>query len=112
MDDKTWALLAYIGQFAIGWIAPLVVYLTQKDRSPYLRFHGAQALNFALTSLIIMLSGLMVSLVTLGIGAIVAVPVMLVYAIMHFVYLIIAAVRANKGELYAIPKWLCWPMVR
>ncbi|MCO5966884.1 DUF4870 domain-containing protein [Actinoallomurus soli] len=111
-DENTWALLAYLGQFAIGLIAPLIVYLAQKDRSPYLRFHGAQALNLALTSLLLTIACVVVSLATLGIGAIVAIPAMLAYGVAHVIYLIVAALRANKGELYVIPKWLCWPIVR
>ncbi|MCO5992449.1 DUF4870 domain-containing protein [Actinoallomurus sp. WRP9H-5] len=105
-------MLAYLGQFAIGLIAPLIVYLAHKDRSPYLRFHGAQALNLAVTSLVLTIACVVVSLATLGIGALVAIPAMLAYGVAHVVYLIVAALRANKGELYTIPKWLCWPIVR
>ncbi|MEV5751902.1 DUF4870 domain-containing protein [Actinoallomurus sp. NPDC052308] len=112
VDENTWALLAYIGQFAVGFVAPLVVYLARKDGSPYLRFHGAQALNLAVTSFLVILAGFVVSLATLGIGAIVAIPAMLAYGVAHVVFLVIAALRANKGEPYVIPKWLCWPIVR
>lgn len=111
-DDPTWALMAYIGQFIGGFIAPLVVYLARKEQSPFVRYHGAQALNLALTSLIITFGGIIVGFVTLGIGFIVIVPVMLVFGIAHLIYLILAGIRAGRRELYEIPKWLCWPMVR
>jgi hypothetical protein len=111
-DETTWALLAYLGQLAAGFIAPLVVYLARKDQSPFVRFHGAQALNFALTYYIVFIGSIILGVATLGIGLILAVPVLLAFGIAHLVFLIIAAVRAGRHELYQIPRWLCWPMVR
>jgi uncharacterized protein len=111
-DDTTWALLAYLGQFAVGFIAPLVVYLARKDQSPFVRFHGAQALNLALTGLIVFFGGIALGIVTLGFGLIITIPVIIALAITHFVYMIIASVRVGRRELYRIPTWLCWPMVR
>jgi uncharacterized Tic20 family protein len=111
-DDTTWALLGYVGQFVVGFIAPLVVYLARKDQSPFVRYHGAQALNLALTGLIVTVSGIVLGLVTLGFGLIVTIPLIIAMGITHAVYMIIAAVRVGRHELYQIPTWLCWPIVR
>jgi uncharacterized Tic20 family protein len=111
-DDTTWAILAYVGQFAIGFVAPLIVYLSRKDRSPFVRHHGAQALNLALTSLILTFGSILLIVVTFGFGAILVLPALLVYGVAHLIYLILAAVRAGKAQPYVIPKWLCWPMVK
>lgn len=111
-DDRTWAVLAYLGQFVCGFIAPLIAYLVQRDRSPFVRFHGAQALNLALTQLIVTFAAVFIGLLTLGFGLILTLPVLLALGITHLVYLILAAVRAGRGEAFAIPAWLCWPMVR
>jgi uncharacterized protein len=111
-DDTTWALMAYVGQFAIGFIAPLVVYASRKDRSPFVRQHGAQALNLALTSLILTFGSILLIVITLGIGAIVVLPVLVAYGVAHLIYLIMGAVRASKAQPYVIPKWLCWPMIK
>jgi uncharacterized Tic20 family protein len=111
-DDTTWALFGYLGVFVIGIIAPLVVYFSRKDRSPFVRFHGAQALNLALTQLIVVVAGILISVVTLGLGLIVAIPAFVVFGITHLIYVILAAVRAGRGEPYRIPAWLCWRMIR
>jgi uncharacterized protein len=105
-------LLAYLGQFVVGFIAPLVVYLARKDQSPFVRFHGAQALNLALTGLIVFVGGIVLGLVTLGFGLIIAIPVIFALGITHVVYMIVAAIRVGRHELYPIPAWLCWPIVR
>jgi uncharacterized protein len=111
-DDTTWAMLGYLGQFVVGFLAPLVVYMSRKDQSPFCRFHGAQGLNIAITNHIVFAVGIVFSIVTLGIGLIIALPLMLVYGITGLVYLIMAAVKANQGEMYVIPKWLAWRFVK
>ncbi len=116
-DDVTWALMGYLGQFAIGFIAPLVVYLARKDRSPFVRFHGAQALNLTLTYTIGTFATLLFVVIggTSGLGAYVlvfGVPLFLAFAVVHVVFLIIASIRANRREAYRIPAIACWPMIR
>lgn len=115
-DDATWALAAYVGQLIIGLVAPLIVFLVRKDQSPFIRFHGAQALNAALSYLAVFIGSL--ALVILGIAAkapvllIVVFPAMIIFAIVHFVYLIIGAVKAGRREMYRLPAWICWRMIR
>jgi uncharacterized protein len=111
-EDTTWAMLGYLGQFLISFVAPLVVYLARKDQSPFCRFHGAQGLNHAITSFIVIFVGFVLGIVTLGFGFIITLPVMMVYGIAGLVYLIIAATKANQGEMYRIPKWLVWPIIK
>ena len=111
-DDTTWAMLGYLGQFLIGFVAPLIVYLSRKDQSPFCRFHGAQALNAAITGFIVSFCCIGLGIVTVGLGFILTIPVMLAYGITGLVFLIIATVKANQGEMYVIPKWLAWPMFK
>jgi len=115
-DDTTWALLGYLGQFLIGFIAPLIVYLARKDQSPFVRFHGAQALNLALSYLIVFFGAIVIAIAggaaRMPAVAIVAILLMFVFAIVHLVFLIIGAVKAGRYEMYRIPTWLCWRMVR
>jgi uncharacterized Tic20 family protein len=112
-DDPTWALLAYLGQFVVGFIAPLVVYLARRD-SPFARFHGAQALNLTLTYLIAVIGAFVLG----AIGAffapltlVVVIPVGLAFVVAHFVYLIVGAVKAGRREMGRLPTWICWPIV-
>jgi uncharacterized Tic20 family protein len=115
-DDTTWALAGYLGQFAVGFVAPLVVYLARKDQSPFVRFHGAQALNLALSYLIFVFAGVILAVIS-AVAHAPAVAIILflaifVFAIVHLVYLVIGAVRAGRREMYRIPAWLAWPMFR
>jgi uncharacterized Tic20 family protein len=116
-DDTTWALMGYLGQFAAGIVAPLVVYFARKDRSPFVRFHGAQALNLTLTYTIVMFAAIMIAVAAaiggLGAGGL-AIGILLcfVFAIVHVVFLVIASIRASRRELYKVPGIICWPMVR
>jgi uncharacterized Tic20 family protein len=115
-DDPTWALAAYVGQLIIGFVAPLIVFLVRKDQSPFVRFHGAQALNAALSYLAVAVGGIAVLFVSAAAnapaGLIIAFPVLFIFAIVHFVYLIIAAVKAGRREMYRLPAWICWRMIK
>ncbi|GAB2846324.1 hypothetical protein GCM10027176_57470 [Actinoallomurus bryophytorum] len=115
-DDTNWALAAYIGQLIIGVIAPLVVFLVRQDQTPFIRFHAAQALNAALSYLAVFLGGIALAVVTVVAGApaalIVVIPAMIIFGIVHFVYLIIGAVRAGRLEMYRLPAWICWRMIK
>lgn len=93
-DDKTMGMLAHLGA-ALGWLislpflAPLVLLLTKGKMSPFVRFHAAESLNLLIT-------GTIVSLVTCGIGFLIVFPVTVIFNI-------IAAIKANEGELYRYP---------
>jgi uncharacterized Tic20 family protein len=115
-DDHTWSLMAYVGQLVVGIIAPLIVYFSRKDESPFVRFHGAQALNLALTYLLVFLAAIGIGVVSYLAGQpIILVPAFLlifVFAILHFIFLIVGAVKAGRREMYRLPAFVCWPMVR
>jgi uncharacterized Tic20 family protein len=109
--------MGYLGQFAAGIVAPLVVYFARKDRSPFVRFHGAQALNLILTYTIVMFAAVLIVITGAvaglgGFGLVLALPLSLVFAVTHVVFLVIASIRASRRELYKVPGIICWPMVR
>ncbi|GAA1543472.1 hypothetical protein GCM10009678_27690 [Actinomadura kijaniata] len=105
-DDRTWAVLCHLGQFLLGFLAPLLVYLIKKDESPFLRWHGAQGLNFAITQLVYMFVNIILIFLLVGILTTAA------QAIAMIVYLILAAVAGNRGEYYRFPAFMAWPMFR
>lgn len=115
-DDQLWALLAYLLAFVASIIAPLVIYLAKMNESRYVRYHAAQSLNMGLTLLIysfgFTIVGIVLAILTHGVALIVLVPLFIAIAIAHLVYLILAAVAANRGELYRVPLILSLPMVR
>jgi uncharacterized Tic20 family protein len=115
-DDQLWALLAYLLAFVASIVAPLVIYLVKMNESRYVRYHAAQALNMGITlviySFVFTVVGIVLTIFTHGIALIVLVPLFIAVAIAHLVYLILAAVGANRGEVYRVPLVLSFPMVR
>ena len=107
-EERNWALAAHVGTFvaawfAMGFIAPLVIMLVKGNDSPFVRRHAVESLNFQISLLIYMVAGFVISLVTLGIGLIVVVPVAIVVAIFALVVIILATVKAANGEEYRYP---------
>lgn len=81
-------------------IAPLVMWLTRKEESPYIDDHGREALNFQISLYIYMLALVpLFALLTCGVGA-VLIPGVYVLGI---VGMIAAAKAANRGEYYRYP---------
>ncbi len=111
-DERTWATLAHLSPFVGGFVGfpvlgPLVVYLMYKDRSAFVRANAASALNFQLLLLIVSVVGgvlaLIGTLLTVGLALFVVVPVALAIAVGAIVLQVIAAVAANRGEVYRYP---------
>ncbi len=101
-DERLWGLLAHLSWIAgsivgISPLGPLVVFLVFKDRSPFLRRHALEALNFWITVFI----GLAISLVLMLI--IVGFVTFAVISVAALVLSIIAALAANRGEEYRYP---------
>ena len=89
-----------------GWgtfIGPLVIWLVKKDTMPFVNDQGKEALNFNITVAIICLALVLLSIVTLGIGLIIAIPAWVIVGIAWLVLTILAAVKANEGVAYRYP---------
>lgn len=115
-DDHTWALLSYVLALVASIIAPLVIYLVKMNESRYVRFHAAQALNMGITAIIesvaIFIVGIILAIVLHGFGFLLMVLAFLALGIAHLVYLILAAVRSNQGQLFRVPTIICFRMVK
>ena len=89
-----------------GWgffLGPLVIWLMKKDTMPFVADQAKEALNFNITVSAIFLVLLVLSLVTLGIGFIITLPIMLIVGIAALVLIIMAAIKANDGIAYRYP---------
>ncbi len=114
-EEKQWAMFAHLsalvgGILTSGWagsigcfIGPLVIWLVKKDAMPFVDDQGKEALNFNITVGIVFLALLILSIVTFGIGLVIAVPLWIIIGIAWLVFTIIAAVKANNGERYRYP---------
>ena len=101
-DERLWGLLAHLSWIAgsivaIAPLGPLVVFLVFKDRSPFLRRHALEALNFWITVYI----GLAISVVLMAI--LIGFVTFPIIGIAALVLSIVAGLAANKGEEYRYP---------
>jgi uncharacterized protein len=100
-DEKLYATLVHVGSIFFGFIPSLVGYLVFKDRGPLIRQHSATALNFQLTALIAIVAGafLMVTFILFVPGLLLVLAVQ----VLIYVFCIMAAIAANKGQYYKYP---------
>jgi uncharacterized Tic20 family protein len=108
-DERTWALLGHLSAFSafitgLGCvIGPLIVWLVKRDTMPFAGEQAKEALNFNITAIIAAFALGAFTLITLGIGALLTVPLALALFVAWFVLTIVAAVKANNGEHYRYP---------
>lgn len=114
-DERQWAMFAHLSAlvggiltggwaFSIGcFLGPLIIWMVKKDSMRFVDDQGKEALNFNITVAGIFLILLILSVVTLGIGLVIAVPVGLIVGIAWLVFTIIAAIKANEGVAYRYP---------
>ncbi len=91
------AILAEALGIITGFLGPLVIYLINGDKDPYVRHHASEALNFHLTMLIAFIVSAVLLVVLIGI---VLLPIV---AIMSLVFSILGTIAASKGEWYRYP---------
>ena len=113
-EERQWAMFAHLSALAGGlltsaiggwgfFLGPLVIWLMKKDTMPFVADQAKEALNFNITVSAVFLALLVLSLLTLGIGFIVTLPIMLVVGIAALVLIIMAAIKANDGIAYRYP---------
>lgn len=105
-NDRSWAMMAYLGQLFVWFLAPGLVYLA-RARSPFVRAHAAQGLNLSIAMTVIwvagwMLSNLVTSFLWLPVG----------YTVLCIVFMIKSAMAANQGDWYRVPVFIAWPIVK
>jgi uncharacterized protein len=98
-DQRMWATLGHILPIiGLSFVVPLVIWLVFKGRGPFLEDHAKEALNFQITLVIAAIGISIITAVTLGLGAI-----LYVAFIVAVVFMILAAMAANRGEIYRYP---------
>lgn len=107
-DERTWAIAAHAGTFVAAWFAmgflcPLVIWLVFRERSDFVRRHALESLNFQLSLLIYTLIGIVLVVVTFGLGVLIAFPLLLIGAVAALIVIILASVAAANGQDYRYP---------
>jgi len=108
-----WTHLAAILTWLIsipGIAGALVFWLVGKDRSALVDHNGKESVNFQLTVLATLVGGVILGIVTLGLGFLIVIPVWVIGAIVALIFQIQGAAAANRGEYYRYP--INWRMIR
>ena len=110
-EDRNYAAMIHVGTVAaaifsggfLDIIVPAIAYVVFKDKSAFLKDHVKQQLNFQLTNLLVLAVAVIVSVMTLGVGLIVAIPAVVLFFVTDIVCSIRAALAATRGEEYHFP---------
>lgn len=104
-------LLSIFDFSVLGFVATLVMWQIRKDDSAFLDDHGKEAVNFSISLFLYAvvggIVGVIVVILTLGLGALLIVPLAIIGGIGLFLLRVIgsicAATAANRGEFYRYP---------
>ena len=104
-NDKTMGMICHLSAFAgviipfpfANVVGPLVMWMTQKDKSSFLDYHGKESLNFQITVAIAVVISMFAMVILIGF---LLLPAVGLYAI---VMTIIAGVKAKEGVRYRYP---------
>ena len=129
-EERQWAMLAHLSAllgtlvtgawFGIGcFLGPLIIWLVKRETMPFVDDQAKEALNFNITMAIIAVVLLLITVLTLGIGIILAVPAGIIIGIAWLVLVIMpagiiigiawlvlvimATIKSNEGERYRYP---------
>lgn len=102
VEERNWGVAAHLSGFvaayvALGFLGPLAVLLIMGNRSPFVRRHAVEALNFNLSVLLYVLAGVVLSIVLIGI------PILIGVAVLYLVTVIQGALAASRGQEYRYP---------
>jgi uncharacterized Tic20 family protein len=100
-EERNWALFSHLGALILTFIAPLVIWLTQKDKSSFVEEHAREALNFQISLLIYSAALFLVGMTFIGL--VIAVPGIFAISVMNIIFIIMGAIKASKGEGYQYP---------
>ncbi|CAN5903967.1 hypothetical protein BH23ACT11_BH23ACT11_24640 [soil metagenome] len=111
-DERTWSILSHVS--VLAWpvtgflpIAPLIVWLLYKDRSPRIGFHALQSMWYQVAWLVLGTIGgfvaVVFTLLTLGFGIFLIAPLAAILGLVPFVHQIYAAYKVSQGIDYRYP---------
>ena len=108
-EDKILAVVAHLGYFSgVGYIiAPLIIWLMKKDKSPFVAHHAKQALAWQLGSAafgaILFFVGFALTAATAGLVALLFIPLWGLLGLALLIPSILAAVAVSNDKQYLYP---------
>ena len=111
-DERTWSAFSHAS--ILVWpatgllpIAPLIIWLVHRDRSARVGFHALQSLWYQLAWLAIAtvggILGTLFSIVTLGLGIFLVIPLAAIIGLIPFAHSLYAAYRVYTGADFRYP---------
>ena len=101
--ERNWAMLCHLSALAGfffpfgGIIGPLICWLSKKDESAWMNVNGRNSLNFHLSILLYMVLVIPLCFIIIGL------PILFMLLTLKVVCIIIASIKAAKGELFRYP---------
>ena len=81
----------------VGFFAPLVIWLNEKDKHKFVNEHGLAAMNYQISIIIYYIASWMLCVIIVGFF------MMAALVIMHIIFVIMGAVKASKGKPWRYP---------
>jgi uncharacterized Tic20 family protein len=101
--ERNWAMFCHLAAFAGfffpfgGIIGRLICWLSRKDDSTWVNENGKASLNFQLSILLYLILAIPLCFILIGI------PIIFILGTLKIVCIIIASVKASKGEEFRYP---------
>jgi uncharacterized Tic20 family protein len=104
--ERNWAMFCHLSAFAgfivffipfAGIVATLICWLSRRDESTWVNENGKASLNFQLSILLYLILAIPLCFILIGI------PIILIIGTLKIVCIIIASVKASKGEEFKYP---------
>lgn len=102
-SERNWAMLCHLSAFAGfffpfgGIIGPLICWLSRKDESLWIDMNGKASMNFQLSVLLYIVLAVPLCFIIVGI------PIVMFLGLLKIVCIVIASIKASKGEKFKYP---------
>jgi len=103
MTEDSYIALMHVSQFAgyllpgLGFAAPVILWLMNKDTNSKVDSVGKHIINFMISMLIYFCIAVVLCILLIGI------PMLIALGFLHFVFIIIATIKAVNGETWKYP---------
>jgi len=94
---------ALISGGLLNFLLPLIMWIIRKNDHVFIDETGKEVVNFQISLLIYYVVGIALSIVTLGLGLIILIPLWLILSVLTVIFAIIGALQASEGKIYRYP---------
>ncbi len=113
-DERTYSTLIHLSLIAqpmlpvVAVAIPIIMWMIKKNDSAYIADHGREAVNFQISlllySVLLPIIAIPIGLLLFVVGVAVTLPIAALFPyVLGLIGMIIAAMAANRGELYRYP---------